>query len=368
MSARPLPTIATSVASIAALASTAMVGGCSVGSSASDSDTVTFGVSATAPAGNMLQLGIAEAEKYFEDEGFTVETIFLGSSGSVLQALASGKIDIGLSTPDLVLQAVDRGQDVQMVYNWTTKNVSRFAVMPDSSIDDVSDLNGATIGVQELSSGPAQMAESALELAGLDPEEDVEFIAVGEGAPALDALQRGRIDAMIAYDTLFAAMTAGTGATLRYFRPEGVDDLFSSSLVASGEWIDDNSDRIVGFGRAWAKASVFALQNPEAGVEMMFDRYPQSKVGDSDEAARELALSQNEIRLESLYGENIPASPQWGTYPEPAIEHWIEFAKDTGLTESAVDADTVYTNEFVDEYNDFDAAKIRSMADDAAAS
>lgn len=366
---RPFGRVRGIAAAIAVAVVAVVVAGCGGGDGSAASSggggggtTLTLGVSGPGPGGNMLQLPIAEAQGYFKQEGITVKPVFLGTSGAVLQALASGKVDIGMSTPDVVLQAIDKGQDVEMVYNWTTKTVTQIGVLPDSPIHSVADLQGKTIGVQELTAGPIQLVKAAAANAGIDPS-SLKFVATGVGAPALDALERHRVDAFVTYDTLFAAMTAGTGKTLRLFAPQGVEDLFSSSFVASKSWVQQHQDAVAGFGRAWAKASVFALANPEAGVRMMFSVFPKSKVGKSEEAATKATLSQFHARMQSLYGGGSPpASEQWGAYPSAAVSHWISYAKDNKLITSAPSPNDVYTNSFVKQYNAFDADKIRAAA------
>lgn len=342
--------------------------GSPAGDSGGHAETVTFGVSAPAPGGNMLQLSTAQSLHYFKEEGITVKPVFLGSSGAVVQALASGKVQIGTSTPDLVLEAVEKGQHVKMFYNWTTKNVAHFAVLPGSPVHSVADLKGKTVGVQALAAGPAQLAKAAAVNAGLDPAKDLKFVPVGTGAPALDALQRHRVDTLITYDTLFAAMTSGTGEKLRFFRPDGVDDLFASSFVASTDWLKKHPKTATGFGRAWAKASVYSDANPKACVTMMFDKYPNSKVGSDTQAATKAALAQYQARRQSLYGGAPPAKQSWGAYPKAAVEHWISYAKDHKLIHTALSPKDVYTNEFVSGYNDFDTAKVKKSASSGATS
>jgi NitT/TauT family transport system substrate-binding protein len=355
------------LAALAALPFTAVQACAGGDASSGDGKTITFGVSAPAPGGNMLQLGIAQTKSYFSAEGITVKPVFLGTGGAVVQALASGKVQIGTSTPDLVLQAIDRGQDVTMFYNWTTKNVTQFGVLPDSPVRSVADLKGKTVGVQELSAGPAQLAKAAAVNAGLDPAGDLKFIAVGTGAPALDALVRHRVDALVTYDTLFAAMTNGTGQALRFFPPDGVGDLFASSLVASNGWLKDHPAAAAGFGRAWAKASVYADTNPQDGIKMMFAAFPSSKVGAGDQAATKAALAQFKARQQSLYGGGKPpATQQWGAYPPAAVQHWITYAKQQKLTRSELAPDKVYTNEFVGKFNAFDANAIKKAAGSGA--
>lgn len=337
--------------------------GASPTSTSKPETTVIFGVSSKAPGGNMLQLGIAQTEGYFAAEGIDIQPVFLGSGAAVMQALAAGKIQIGTPTPDVALEGIDKGQKVKMFYNWTSKNVTEVGVFPDSPIKSVADLKGRTVGVQDLGAGPAQLMRAALASVGLDPDKDVKWIAVGTGASALDALERGRIDAMVTYDTLFSAMESGAGKTLRLFQPSGVEDLFASSFAASDGWMKDNPGVAAGFGRAWAKASVFADANPQAGVQMMFKLYPNSQVGSGD-AATKAALAQFAARAQSLYGASgkPPADQKWGYYPPDAVTHWIEYTYDNKLISTKLNVEDVYTNEFTSQFNDFDSGAIVKAA------
>src|SRR5690606_39299545 len=122
--------------------------------------------SASARGSKMLHRADAQAQGYFEEEGITVRPVFLGAGGKVVQALASDKVQIGTATRELVLQATEKGQDIRMFYNWTFTNVTQFAVLPDSPVKSIADLKGKTVGVQDLSSGPTQVAKAAAVQAG----------------------------------------------------------------------------------------------------------------------------------------------------------------------------------------------------------
>src|SRR5690606_36354085 len=162
-------------------------------------------------------------------------------------------------------------------YNWNVRPVAKFGLLPDSPIQRVADFAGRTIGVQDLSSGPTQLATASLRQAGLDPDNDVTFVAVGTGSSALVALPRGRADALMLYDSLYAAIETSAEVELRYLAAEGIEDLFATTIVAPREFVEENPDIVAGFGRAWAKADVWAQTNPEAAIQIMWQLYPNSK-------------------------------------------------------------------------------------------
>ncbi|MEV4628186.1 ABC transporter substrate-binding protein [Micromonospora sp. NPDC049523] len=354
------------VVGIAALASAlvATVAGCG-GAGATTADgkplnTITFGISTPTMTANFVALAVGKEKGFFADEGVEVDDIFLKDSGTVLQSMASGKVDIGTPTPDVAFAAMDLGQDVKLMYNWTRRPVAAFTVLQDSPIKTVADLAGKTIGVQSRSAGTTTLAKASLKQAGIDVSQD-KIVEVGLGAPALDALQRGRVDTVVQYDAQSSAQIS-SGAKIRLINPEGVEDLFATTFVASSAFMKSNSAAVKGFGKAWTEASVWALANPEAAIQMMWKRYPASKTGD-DDAAMAGALAIFKARMDSAVNvDDVTAKKIWGQYDEAAVQHWLDFAQENGITKSKLNASDVYTNDDVAAYNDFDAATIQQAA------
>ncbi|MCD4527060.1 ABC transporter substrate-binding protein [Nocardioides sp. cx-173] len=316
---------------------------------------VTLGVPLPAMEMGYGNLALAEVEGYFEDEGIKIEAQFVKDSSGVLQALSAGNIDIGSTNPDAALAARDKGQDVVMVYNSTRTSIQYYAVLPDSDIDSVEDLEGKTIGVSSLQSGAKTTSDLALDFAGIDPESDVTYESVGVGAPALDALQRGRIDVLMLWTAAYAEMES-LGVELEYIKPESTENLFSTGFVVDRKWAEDNQEIIEGFGRAWARSTLHMINNPVETVEATWEQYPATKTGEND--AEKLAKI-----LEAGFPNKYQGDPntydKWGSYEEEAVELWTQVAVDGGLTESKVDAADAYTNDYVEAYNDFDRAELK---------
>jgi NitT/TauT family transport system substrate-binding protein len=66
---------------------------------------------------NVFSLHSAIGEGYFADEGLNVTVQAVDGSSQVLQAMAAGQAQIGLSGPGPVLAARSRGEDVVFIYN-----------------------------------------------------------------------------------------------------------------------------------------------------------------------------------------------------------------------------------------------------------
>lgn len=316
---------------------------------------VTLGVPLPAMEMGYGNLALAEVEGYFADEGLKVEPQFVKDSSGVLQSLAAGNVDIGSSNPDAALAARDKGQDVVLVYNSTRTSIQYYAVLPDSDIESVEDLEGKKIGVSSLQSGAKTTSDLALGFAGLDPESDVQYESVGVGAPALDALQRGRIDVLMLWTAAYAEME-NLGVELEYIKPESTENLFSTGFVVDREWAKDNEEIIEGFGRAWARSTLHMVNDPVATVEATWEQYPAIKTGDDD--AEKLAKIL-EAGFPNKYVGDPNAYDAWGSYDEEAVELWTQVAADGGITGSKLEPADVYTNDYVEAYNDFDRSELK---------
>lgn len=321
---------------------------------AAGSDQITFAMSTPAMAANWVAFAVAEENGYFADEGLDVDGQFLQTSGDLLQAMAGGRVDIGAPTPETILPAIEQGQEITMVYEWTRSPTAAYGVLEDSEIETVEDLEGLRIGVQSRSAGPAMLSNAALNEVSLDPETDVEYVEVSVGAAALDALQRDRVDALMLYDTHYAAMEE-LGAEIREIRPEGIDNLFSTTFVSTNSLLEESPDTVAGFGRAWTRGQVWALAHPEEAMRIMWERYPDSRTGTGgEEQQMATALAVFNARMEIVDIEGLSENGTWGEYDEEQIDAWIDFALSSELITEAPEADSIYTNEFVEEYNDID--------------
>jgi NitT/TauT family transport system substrate-binding protein len=330
-------------------------------SAAPDLPSFTVGVSQPTVNSTTAQFALMNQLGYWRAEGLKPNLVFFNTSALVLQAMASGAVDIGMSTPDLVIDAAASGQDVDMIYNWQFKPGAEFAVLPNSPIKSAAGFAHKTIGVQVVGSGPQQTGEAVLDKAGVDSK-SVTYVAVGTGAPALAALQSHQVDGLLLYDSLYASMETAANIKLRIIPPTGAENLFSTGFVTSHAFAKAHPDIISAWGLAWSKASVWAQANPTEAMKLMFKDQPMSQPDPNETTALKIALAAFQSRQQSLYGGNVPAVQTWGEYPAGAIQDWIDFMKKYDGFKGNVTASDLYTNQFVKAYNNFDPAKIKAAA------
>lgn len=314
---------------------------------------------------NNSPMAVAQGMGYFEDEGLDVEIVITGDSVPAVQGVTSGQFLIGSTSPEPVFQAQSKGGaegNLTLFYNYIRKATGSIAVLEDSPIQSLEDFDGAVIGQASLGISNMQLSNGILSTVGLEDEVDFTNLAVGTGAQALQALETGQADALSLWDTEYAAMEA-RGAKLRFFTVPEVQQLFSTSYFATPESIADKGDTLAAFGRAMAKATVFASVNPEAALRIMYDLYPETRVaGNSVEQQLEIDLTALNVRLKLLTDGDPAANGTFGQYDPAAVQGWLDFAAGTGIVDTQMKADDVYTNTFVEKINDFDVAAVEEQA------
>jgi ABC-type nitrate/sulfonate/bicarbonate transport systems, periplasmic components len=328
--------------------------------------TINFGLPTNMGANNS-PMAVAEALGYFADEGLDVNIVVTGDSTSIVQGVDSGSLDIGSTPPEPIWQAITKGSELQLVYNYIRKQTGSLAVLEDSPITSLEDFKGAVIGQYSLGTSNMLLSEGILASAGLEPDVDYTHLAVGTGAAALQALKTGQVDALSLWDTEYAAFES-QGTPLRYFTTDEVASLFSTTYFASDSFAADNGEAIEGFGRAMAKATLFTATNPEAALRIMYEAYPDTLIaGSSIDEQLKVDLVALTARIALLTAGDPQSTATWGAYDTSALEAWGTFALNAGIIDSPVDTVAAAPNTFVSAYNDFDAEAVIAEAENWSA-
>ncbi|MCC7107504.1 MAG: ABC transporter substrate-binding protein [Chloroflexi bacterium] len=292
---------------------------------------------------------------------------YVGLQGAetVLQALAVGRAEIGAYNPLNVLPAEARGQGLplKVVYLQHQRAYWEVRVNQDSPIKEYKDLAGKKIGIiREGDTGP-NAAKFHFRQIGIDPDKDVTWPVVGQGASAGQAIKNGTVDALAIWDVEFARMEM-LGFKLRQIpNPGNADKLFGFGLAtrANLDW----KEHIPKFIRGYIKSTIFTIVNPEAAIRLHWDLYPDSKpTGIPEEQAIQEQKFIINVRApwygpRSADGKGPDLLGPW-CYMDPARwDAWVEFL---GLQDKIKDPSKFYTNEFVEEANNFDKAAVIQMA------
>jgi len=231
----------------------------------------------------MFYAYVARDKGFFKEEGLDVELI-AGKGGTyVVQQVGAGQVDFGITAIAAVLPAWDKDVALQSVYQVNYKNLFDFMVPKDSAITDIQQLKGKRIGVSDLSGGEVPMVRSILASAGLTVDKDVTLRAIGsEATSILTAFEKGDIEAYIggAHDlvSLYAR-----GFESKSLIPTEFQALPSTTIVASDKVIKERPELVEKVNRAIAKATDFAIKDPDAAFDLMKkvipEQYTDEKVG-----------------------------------------------------------------------------------------
>lgn len=299
----------------------------------------------------------------FEREGLDVEhNVSAGGASVALQLVSTGDQHIGSGGMAAALQRAAAGEDMGLIffYNQIRKNNTVVAVLPDSPIQSLTDLAGKSIGVTALRSGPEAVLRHALREAGVNPDTDLEFVAVGVAGQALQTIRSGEIDAYCVAVGSIAPMEA-MGASFRFLpMPEWVNEVIGPGLYTSRRFLAENRDVCVAVGRTVARATVFMIENPEAAIRTHWEAYPEEvPQGAPFEVALERTLTAMRRQTHLLSFAETDTVRKFGYMDPAAIERQLEIE---GVAGRLGNTEDFFTNALVDEMNDFDVDEMVQLA------
>jgi len=330
--------------------------------SAQEKKKITFGLPVAAINSSYCMFAVASRLGYYAEEGIETKYQLIAGSTEVTQTVLSGRLDIGGATPEPVFKSVSQGQDVVMFYDFVRSPTGSIAVLDDSPIRRIEEFRGKKLGAQGLGSGNIMLTNAVLANLGINPKTEITYLAVGVGAQALTALRSKHVDGLILFDSMYAQME-NMGAKLRYFSGPGQEKLFSTQLIMKRSRLESDPKLAQGVGRAIAKGTLFARENPAACVRILWKEFPASRVvgmPEEQQLKNDLAVLAKRMPLMSTPDS---VAHGWGYYAKGDVEAWNAFAVQGGIIEKKLDnVDTVYTNRFVADYNRFNAAELATRA------
>jgi NitT/TauT family transport system substrate-binding protein len=298
---------------------------------------------------------------YYREEGLDMEFFPLGPNTVVMEQIGSKRIEFATGVPTVQLPVVAKGEKLPTInfFEFTYPFKYGLAVLPGSKIKSIADLKGKTVGVSSLGLTDYPILKLILRRNGIDPEKDVNILAVGEGVVGGQALKRGAVEALFSYDTQFGQMEAA-GISIDYVKlPPNVPHIGGFYLTTRLDTLKQHRDWAVGVGRAVAKGQVFIRENPRAAAYAFLQMFP--------EAAPKAASLDQQIR--AIMVPIVKRSPFFSSY-DPNVKKWgemttAEFREEVNFLElgnKISDVSSLFTNALIDDINAFDRQKIVDQA------
>ena len=315
--------------------------------------TVSTGVGA--PFAVAVKLG------WFKQEGLDVEVIPLPGSTDCVKSVAAGQLLVALPSVEPLAIVRPQGIKAKIYYTAYQTNGYGLAVPADSPIQKAAELKGKNIGVTNLASAGVIIARAQVAAAGLDPDRDVSIVVAGEGAQPAAMLRNRQVEALSQFDTQYA-LIANAGTTMRYLDRSQIERFPGNGFLVLEETVKTRRKELVGMARAYAKGTIFTLNNPEAAVRIVYEIFPETKPTGKDEAT----AVRDDVKVLQARMPHFLLEPagvrRWGESSEVNYGDYVDFLLKWGVLKQKVETSDLITNELIEEINRLDAAKIASEA------
>jgi NitT/TauT family transport system substrate-binding protein len=313
-------------------------------------------------------LNMPEALGWWRDEGLNVTLVPVSGSLQATQLLAAGSIDYAEMNTAAIIQAnVKNDIPIRVIMANTVIDWS-IVSLADGPVKKPGDLKGATIGVLSLASSGMALLQAYLTKNGLDPNKDVKIVATGAGAPALQALNSNRVQALMFWGSMNASFE-NQGARLNYFYLDEWRRMPDFSLAALQSKIDVEPEVVKKIALGIAKGSALAFDSPDCIRKVQWAKYPQTKPSGAPDDATAAKWDENNLKasmasMKSAF--DAGGGKLWGATSAGDMDMVQQFMLQTKQITKTMPAGTylVADPNFWTAANDFDAAALKKAADE----
>ena len=289
--------------------------------------------------GQNTPLWAAIGEGFFADENIEA-TIQPGEgSGATAVNVGAGAADLAVIASTSVLDAISKGADLAMIGAFMATDPAGLCYIQErNSIETFSDIEGLSVGGSE--GGAITLSlDPLMQNAGADPS-TVEYVNLRGGA-LYAALAADQIDASTCGLGAFAtvrALAAEQNLTMGLFSFSEHQELdpVGHSVTVGGQLLAENPDLAQRMLNAFAKATIWSMQNPEAAIDHYMEANPEKD--------RAVELEKWMDTIAALEGPD-----GFFKYGEAQISDTLQYAKDILGLEAADELAGAFTNDFVDQ-------------------
>ncbi len=302
------------------------------------------------------------AIKILEDEGYTMN--FQEAYGTTdMKLVATNQAQFAGPGPLLILSAIQEGLPIKVIFSYDAINIWGMGVLSDSPVQTFEDMVNAeekygrklTVALGDASW--EALVTPTLTAAGVDVENDLEFVVAGENRYVQVA--EGNIDMLFTWPGELWQLQ-GQNYDFVYIDGNEVLKTNSNPLITSDHMIENEPEAVQAFVTAMQKSVYFVHYNSEAAAAFMAEALPHIEV--TWKAAKFI----QEGRKYQMFGEPGSETEEQALETIGFIhdEGWllnVEAALDSGMIDEEIPLEDIFTNEFI--RDDLDYSAIEEMAD-----
>lgn len=249
--------------------------------------------------GGILSLAeiVGQKKGIYEANGLEVELVSVDTGPAATAALVSGAVDIMSNSPGNMLIPNSQGQDLVYLNNYISRDFSGWLMQEEWETPNADkpypepfkDWKGARIGVSAAGSQVELQTRLLLQDAGLDPDQDVTFIAIGFGQQGFTAFAQKQVDIAVANEPMTSMIVNQAGGKLVYdntiaeLTPEPFQKLPGNGRIATRENAESKPELFAAYNQAQAEIVEF-MADPNNREELI-DLYVEFSGLEQDLAA-----------------------------------------------------------------------------------
>ncbi|RAI45611.1 ABC transporter substrate-binding protein [Rhodoplanes roseus] len=221
-------------------------------------------VAMLAPSALLWLHAIAKEKGFYAERGIEVRELVAGGSPALLQAVASGSVEAGISVADLAIRAIDKDAPVVIVGAVLGKSILR--LVGGAGITSAAQMNGKPVTAGGVEGGTANLLRYLIMRGGGDPR-GVQMVAMANSKDRVIALKNGQVmgSLLIApFDTI--AQRDGMKVLDDYTEP-----YLQTPLIVNKDWAKKDPKSAIALTQATKKAAdwIYDPANKEKAIDIL---------------------------------------------------------------------------------------------------
>ena len=277
---------------------------------------------------------VAQAKGFYAKAGLDV-SLEHGYENDFVSLTAQGERQFAVASGDQVILARSQGLPVVYVMKWYQRFPVGVAALAGTGIDSPHALAGHSVGIPGLFGASYAAWKALVYAAGLD-ESAIDLQEIG--FTQAEALSQGVVDAAVVYVANEPIQLRRAGMAVNLIEVSDYIDLVANGLVTNEDLIREDPDLIRRIVGASLKGLAYTIEHPDEAFDIARQFIPEMS---DEDAPTQRAVLETSIEL---WRSNAPGLSDPQAWADSAA-----FMRASGLIETDVEVDKLYTNEFVRE-------------------
>ncbi len=285
--------------------------------------------------GEFAPLIMTKEKGFFEEYGLNVEVLEGNGSASVMQAVAQGQEDFGITSTVEPAQGLVEGMPIKMIASYMSRSPFLIVSHPDTPVETPKDLEGKSISIS-ISSSLTNVFPNFLQANGVD-ESKVKALPVETSARNSLFLNK-EVEAVAIFSTneypVFEQQM-GVDLTPLYLADYGFD-LASLTIISNDKFIEENPNTVKRFLAALNKGFEYTFDHTQEAAENSAELFPEA-------IDVETAKGQIERLEEIALFDGVP----YGWMSSENMERTLDILEESELITERFEVERYFTNEFL---------------------